>query len=68
MLSDLDREAMTAYGVRLDTFLDYHGIANRAVIVVDRSGTVVFADEKTPEHAIPDIAGALAKVQEIAGH
>ena len=65
LLSDFNRQAMTAYGVKRDPD-DPYSISRRALFVVDRSGTVVYAE--VPEgRDLPNADAALAKVREIAG-
>lgn len=43
ILSDFNKDAMTAYGVRNDDFFGMKGVANRSVFVVDREGTIVYS-------------------------
>jgi peroxiredoxin len=64
LLSDMDREAIGAYDLEIDIpELGLHGIANRAVFVVDDSGTVTHswvADDPTNE---PDYDELLTAVE-----
>ena len=63
LVSDMDREAIEAYGQRIDIEeLGLLGVANRAVYVVDGDGTVTYewvADDPTTE---PDYDELLAAV------
>ena len=58
LVSDMGGEAISAYDLELDLpDLGLHGIANRAVFVVDEAGTVTYAwvaDDPTNE---PDYTG-----------
>lgn len=65
MLSDFNREAMTALGIMLDEFGGYRGVANRAIIIIDPSGTIVHKDV-APIRGMPDIPGALEKLRALA--
>lgn len=54
ILSDFNREAMTAYGVRNDDFFGMKGVANRSVFVVDREGTIVYSWMTHDADVLPD--------------
>ena len=43
LLSDFNREAMTAYGVRNDDFFGMKGVANRSAFVIAQDSTVAYA-------------------------
>lgn len=43
ILSDFNRTATDAYGVRNDDYFGLRGVAHRSAFVVDRGGTVVYA-------------------------
>jgi peroxiredoxin len=64
LVSDMDEAAIEAYGVDLDApGLGLHGVATRAVFVVDDDGDVVYewvADDPTNE---PDYAAVLDAVE-----
>jgi len=64
LVSDMAREAIAAYGLEMDIpDLGLHGIANRAVFVLDESGVVTdawVADEPTEE---PDYGELVAAVE-----
>ncbi|MFB6207064.1 MAG: redoxin domain-containing protein [Haloglomus sp.] len=63
LVSDMDREAIDAYDLEIDIGdLGLHGIANRAVFVLDEAGTVTYAwaaDDPTNE---PDYEAVLEAV------
>jgi peroxiredoxin len=64
LVSDMGREAIGTYGLEMDIpDLGLHGIANRAVFVIDDDGTVVYrwiADDPTDE---PDYETVLDAVR-----
>jgi len=64
LVSDMDRNAIGAYDLGIDIGdLGLHGIANRAVFVLDEDGTVTYAwvaDDSTNE---PDYDAVLEAVQ-----
>lgn len=66
ILSDFNREAMTAYGVRNDDFFGMKGVANRSVFVVDREGTIVYSWMSEDADVLPDfeeVRGVLKALQ-----
>lgn len=63
MLSDFNREATDAYGVRNDDFFGMKGVANRSAFVVDTDGTVVYAWSSEDSDVMPpfdEIRGAVS--------
>jgi peroxiredoxin len=54
ILSDFNKEAMTAYGVRNDDFFGMRGVANRSVFVVDREGSIVYSWMSEDADILPD--------------
>ncbi|MFA9518350.1 redoxin domain-containing protein [Halopenitus sp. H-Gu1] len=66
LLSDMAREAISAYDLEIDIAdLGLHGIANRAVFVLDADGTVVYewvAEDPTNE---PEYEAVLEAVESI---
>jgi len=66
LVSDTGRTAIDEYGLRMDLpDLGLHGIANRAVYVLDDEGTVVYdrvADDPTNEPDYDDILDAVQTV------
>ena len=65
MLSDFNHEAMAAYGIEIEEFNGYRGIARRSIFVLDRDGRVVHADIPTARGVRPDVAAALEAVRGI---
>ena len=63
LVSDMDSEATEAYDLSLDLpDLGLHGIANRAVFVIDEEGTVTYgwvADDPTNEPDYEDLVAAV---------
>jgi peroxiredoxin len=55
LVSDMSREAIRAYGLEIDVAdLGLHGVANRAVYVLDDDGTVTYAWEAESPENEPD--------------
>ena len=67
LLGDLDREIMTAYDIKMDSFGRYHGVSRRALFIIDREQRIAHQEIVTERGAIPDIDAALAKLKEMAG-
>jgi peroxiredoxin len=64
LVSDMAGEAIGAYDLDIDIpELGLHGIANRAVFVVDEDGTVVYAWEAEDPTNEPDYDAVLAAVE-----
>lgn len=62
LLSDYEHAAAKAYGVAYDQFLPeanliMGGVAKRSAFVIDKEGTVRFADIKDHPKDLPDFAG-----------
>jgi peroxiredoxin len=66
LLSDFNREAMTAYGVMMDEYNGYHGVSRRAMFVVDKDGRVAHAEVVTERFVKPDPDAALSVVRALA--
>ena len=66
LVSDMSREAIRAYDLEIDIpELGLHGIANRAVYVLDGDGTVTYAwvaDDPTTEPDYDELLDAVAAV------
>ena len=67
LLSDFNREAVTAFGVKRDQPLGpgLLGVANRSVFVLDKTGTVKyrwFSDNPKDLPPFEEVKGALAKM------
>lgn len=66
LIADFERTMVTDYGVRRDDVPGYHGMAKRAVYVIDRSGLVRWAWERSKEQPLPDYDLALAEAKKVA--
>ncbi len=64
-LSDWNREAITAYDVKIDELIGYREVPARAIVIVDRSGTIAYR-ERAPLRALPDVEAALAALRSLA--
>lgn len=53
VLSDFNREATDAYGVRNDDFFGMKGVADRSAFVVDRDGVVAYAWKTDDPDVLP---------------
>ncbi|NNM34441.1 MAG: redoxin domain-containing protein [Gemmatimonadetes bacterium] len=54
VLSDFNREACTAYGVRNDDYFGMRGVAQRSAFVVDANGVIRFAWVEEEDGSLPD--------------
>jgi len=54
LLSDFNREAVTAWGVRNDDYFGMRGVANRAVFVVDPAGRIAYTWMSHDSDMLPD--------------
>jgi peroxiredoxin len=64
LVSDMAGEAIRAYGLEIDIpELGLHGIANRAVFVLDEAGTVTYAWEADDPTNEPDYEAVLDAVR-----
>ena len=65
ILSDFNREAVTAYGVRNDDYFGMRGVADRSAFVVDREGRIAYSwttddpDEMPPYDQIEEAVRSL---------
>lgn len=64
-LSDWSREVITAYDLKIDEFIGYREVPARAIVIVDRDGTIVYR-ERAPLRALPDVEAALAALRSLA--
>jgi peroxiredoxin len=62
VLSDFNRDTITAYGVRNDDFFGLQGVSHRAVFVVDRSGMIVYSWVSEDPNVLPDFDALRAEV------
>ena len=65
MLSDFNREGMTALGIMIDDFIGYRGVSHRAIIIVDRDRVVRYADV-APIRELPHPDAALSAARALA--
>jgi glutaredoxin-dependent peroxiredoxin len=65
VLSDFNREAMTAWGVRNDDFFGMKGVAHRSVFVVDREGRVAYAWITEDADVLPDLEAVREALQRL---
>ena len=65
MLSDFNREGMTALGITLDEFIGYRNISHRAIIIVDRDRVMRYVDV-APIRGMPDPDAALNAARALA--
>lgn len=63
IVSDFNRTAVTAYGVRNDNFFGMEGVSNRAVFVVDREGKVAYSWMTEDASVLPDFQAIRAAVK-----
>jgi peroxiredoxin len=63
LLSDFNREASTAWGVRNDDFFGMRGVANRSAFVVNGEGVVTWAWVSEDAGVLPDLAAMEEAVQ-----
>lgn len=67
VVSDFNREAMTAWGVRNDDFYGLRGVAHRSVFVVDRQGTVAYAWMTEDADVLPDLEAVRRVLEGLRG-
>jgi len=67
IVSDFNREVVTAYGVRDDDFFGLRGVAKRSVFVVDPEGKVAYAWVSDDADVLPDFQEIKAVVAEVRG-
>jgi glutaredoxin-dependent peroxiredoxin len=66
LLSDFNREACTAYGVRNDDFYGMEGVANRSVFLVDGAGIIRYAWVSEDAGRMPDLDEVRAAVEALS--
>lgn len=65
LLSDIGKEAATAYDSIHAELLGMKGIAKRTMFLIDKNGTIVHREDVETRGEIPDIEGAIAKMKEM---
>ncbi len=63
ILSDFNREAVTAWGVRNDDYFGMRGVAIRSVFVVDPEGRIAYAWTEPEDGTLPDLEAVKAAVR-----
>ena len=66
LIADFERKMVTDYGVRRDDVPGYSGMAKRTVYVIDRTGTIRWAWERSQEEPQPDYDLVLAEAKKAA--
>ena len=66
LIADFERTMVTDYGVRRDDVAGYRGMAKRAVFVIDKSGVVRWAWERSKAQPLPDFDLVLAEAKKVA--
>jgi peroxiredoxin len=66
LLSDWGREVITAYDVKLEELAGYRDVPDRAIITVDRDGTIVYRDRIPRPRELPDVDAAVRRLRELA--
>lgn len=67
IVSDFNRQAVEAYGVRNDDFYGLEGVANRSAFVIDRDGRVAYAWTSDDASVLPDLDEIRRAVEAAAG-
>ena len=72
LASDYEHEVAKAYGIAYDSFLpeknlDMGGVPKRSAFIVDREGTIQYAESNDSPGDLPDFAAIKAKLGELAG-
>ncbi len=67
MLSDWSREVITAYDVKLDELIGYRDVPDRAIIIVDRDGTIVYRERVAQPRDLPNVEAAIEALRSLAG-
>jgi len=70
LLSDYEHHVARAYGVAYESFLPQlnlpmGGVPKRAVFVIDRSGTIQYAESNDDARELPDFERVKAKLEEL---
>lgn len=66
LLSDFNRDACTAFGVRNDDFFGMRGVANRSAFVIDADGVVQWAWVSDDAGVLPDFGAIEAAVRALS--
>lgn len=63
ILSDFNREACTAYGIRNDDFFGMRGVSDRSVFVIDAEGRIAWAWTSPDADVLPDFHAVRSAVE-----
>jgi len=66
LIADFERTMVTDYGVRRDDVAGYRGMAKRTVFVIDKSGVIRWAWERSKDQPLPDFDRVLAEAKKVA--
>jgi glutaredoxin-dependent peroxiredoxin len=66
LIADFERTMVTDYGVRRDDVAGYSGMAKRTVFVIDKSGVIRWAWERSKDQPLPDFDQVLAEAKKVA--
>lgn len=66
ILSDFNKEAITAYDVRYEDFFGMKGVAKRSAFVVDRAGVIRYAWVTEDADELPDFDAIQAAVDSLS--
>ena len=66
LIADFERTMVTNYGVRRDDVAGYKGMAKRTVFVIDKSGVIRWAWERSKDQPLPDFDLVLAEAKKVA--
>lgn len=67
LVSDFNRQAVEAYGVRNEDFFGLEGVANRSAFVIDREGTVAYSWMSRDASVLPDLEEIGRALEEVVG-
>jgi peroxiredoxin len=72
LASDYEHEVAKAYGIAYDSFLpeknlDMGGVPKRSAFIVDKEGTIQYAESNDSPGDLPDFGAIQAKLGELAG-
>jgi glutaredoxin-dependent peroxiredoxin len=66
LIADFERTMVTDYDVRRDDVAGYRGMAKRTVFVIDKSGVIRWAWERSKDQSLPDFDLVLAEAKKVA--
>ncbi|MFP4165953.1 MAG: redoxin domain-containing protein [Opitutales bacterium] len=63
LLSDFNKEAITAYDVRFDELLGLKGVAKRSAFVIDEAGSILYSESSDDPKQLPDFEAIKSVLQ-----